>query len=63
MKHFMQVFGQFSSILGALSVHLVEASPAMSRIQGAALTGMVQNTISLLHYCILFYTYVLLEII
>ena len=39
LKKSLQVFGQFSRILKVLSVHLVEASPAMSRIQEATLTG------------------------
>ena len=34
-----QVFGHFSSILEALSVHLVEASPALSQVQETTLAG------------------------
>lgn len=41
----LQVFGQFSRILKALSVHLVEASPAMSSIQEATLTGWTAGSL------------------
>jgi NADH dehydrogenase [ubiquinone] 1 alpha subcomplex assembly factor 7 len=40
LKDMVRVFGQFSRILESLSVHLVEASPALSRVQEATLTGV-----------------------
>lgn len=39
VKDTLRVFGQFRRVLDSLSVHLVEASPAMSRVQEATLTG------------------------
>lgn len=34
-----QVFTQFSEIIPALSIHLVEASPALSKLQMSQLSG------------------------
>ena len=39
MRDMLRVFGQFSRILEALTVHLVEASPAMSHTQETTLMG------------------------
>ena len=39
LKDILRVFGQFRRVCDSLSVHLVEASPAMSRVQEATLTG------------------------
>ena len=47
LKDMMRVFGQFSHILEALSVHLVEASPALSRVQEATLTGIREVAVAI----------------
>ena len=39
LKDMMRVFRQFNRILETLSVHLVEASPALSDVQEATITG------------------------
>lgn len=38
MKDILRVFGQFRRVMESFSVHLVEASPAMSNIQEDTLT-------------------------
>ena len=43
LRDVLRVFGQFRHMLDSLSVHLVEASPAMSRVQEATLTGHTKS--------------------
>ena len=39
MVFILEVFGQFEAIQSALSLHLVEASPALSTVQQRTLKG------------------------